>query len=75
MGKKLAAANAPLVNISTGDYNIGLFVDESTAALTTAAQRCVQSNTQPFVNVCLNDVHKSPTHPHTHAHNHDEHGN
>jgi len=28
MGLKLAAARAPLVNISVGDYNIGLFFDE-----------------------------------------------
>merc|ERR1712060_775166 len=28
MGEKLAAARAPLVNITQGDYNIGLFFDE-----------------------------------------------
>eukprot|EP01050_Picozoa_sp_SAG11_P005563 SAG11_NODE_397_length_9785_cov_3.709581_7_plen_230_part_00 len=28
MGRKLAAARAPLVNISSGDYNLGLFFDE-----------------------------------------------
>jgi hypothetical protein len=29
MGQKLAAARAPLLNISTGDYNIGFFFDEA----------------------------------------------
>jgi hypothetical protein len=29
MGRKLAAANAPLVNISLGDYNVGLFYNET----------------------------------------------
>ena len=31
MGQKLAKGNAPLVNISTGDYNIGLFHNQSVA--------------------------------------------
>lgn len=29
MGRKLAAANAPLVNISLGDYNVGMFYNET----------------------------------------------
>ena len=31
-GRRLAAAGAPLRNISQGDYNIGLFVDGRTTA-------------------------------------------
>ena len=29
MGRKLCAAQSPLVNISTGDYNVGLFYEEA----------------------------------------------